>query len=112
MNKKWTIEYCIDTTIGKSVTNWFDQLTDEQFKSVAKELKLLEICGNQLRLPHSRPLGAGLFELRERRYGYRIYYGFCKLHIIVLLVIGDKKTQKQDIKIARQRLAQLQKCKG
>ncbi len=98
--EKWVIEYGGDGAIEK----WFDLLSKEQFKSVAKELKLLEICGNKLKLPHSRSLGKGLFELRERRYGYRIYYTFFREKTIILLEAGDKSTQKNDIKKARVRL--------
>ena len=110
--KKWAIEYWPDATGKNSVEHWFDQLTREQFKSLAKELKLLELCGNTLRLPHSRSLGKGLFELRERRYGCRAYYGFYVVHVIVLLAVGNKATQKKDIKTARERLVQLTKIKG
>lgn len=102
---QWTIEYWSD---GKTcVEAWFQQLTHDQFKSVAKELKLLELCGNNLKLPHSRSLGKGLFELRERRYGYRVYYTFFERKVIVLLEGGDKNSQQQDIKTARQRLLKL-----
>ena len=66
---------------------------------------MLEITGNVLRLPHSRALGQGLFELRESRYGLRIYYGFHGKHIIIVLAAGDKRTQEKDIKIARNRLS-------
>jgi putative addiction module killer protein len=104
---KWTIEYWVDKSGKGSVEKWLDALTKEQLKSVAKELKLLEICGNELKLPHSRSLSRGLFELRERRYGYRIYYGFYRDRIIILLEAGDKKTQKSDINLARERLAKL-----
>jgi putative addiction module killer protein len=45
-----------------------------------------------------------LFELRERKYGYRIYYGFCDSKVIMLLAAGDKKSQKYDIAIARERM--------
>lgn len=110
ITRTWTIQYWVD---GKnSVERWLDQLTYEQLKSVAKEIKLLELGGNSLKLPHSRSLGSGLFELRERRYGYRVYYGFCGKQIILLLAAGDKTTQARDITIARQRLAQLTKIKG
>jgi len=70
-------------------------------KSIAKELLLLEKCGNTLRLPHSKSLGKGLFELRERSFGYRIYYGFLPNFTIILLHAGDKSSQKDDIGIAR-----------
>ena len=75
-----------------------------QFNSLAKELKLVQMCGNQLRLPHSRSLGGGLFELRERRYGFRIYYCFDKGRVILLLHAGNKSSQDTDIKIARKLL--------
>ena len=101
----WKIEYWYSNDKQtSSVELFFDQLTDEQFKAIAKELKLLELCGNTLKLPHSKPLGRGLFELRERKFGYRIYYTFAKNKIIILLHAGDKATQKKDIKIAKERL--------
>ena len=100
----WTIDYWT-TASGKSpVEKWLDKLTKDQLKSVAKEIELLGEIGNDLKLPHSRPLNEGLFELRERRYGYRIYYYFKDKNLIILLAAGDKDTQEKDIKIARQRM--------
>ncbi len=52
------------------VEKWLDKLTNEQLKAVSKEIKMLEDAGNDLKLPHSYPLGNSLFELRERKYGY------------------------------------------
>ncbi|GJM07157.1 MAG: hypothetical protein DHS20C10_08910 [marine bacterium B5-7] len=98
----WCVEY-VDTTLEA----WLDSLQAIAFKSLAKEIKLLQFCGNALRLPHSRSLGAGLFELRERRYGFRVYYTFLPDKKIVLLHAGDKSTQTQDIKRARSYLARL-----
>ena len=65
---------------------------------------MLEELGNELKLPHSRALGKGLFELRERQFGYRVYYCFKGNQLIILLTAGDKKTQEKDIKIAYKRL--------
>lgn len=106
--QKWQIKYWHDTSGKSSIEKWLDDLTKEQLKSLAKELRLLELCGNELKLPHSKALSKGLFELRERRYGYRIYYGFNN-RTIILLSAGDKSSQEKDIKIARQRLMQLAK---
>lgn len=58
----------------------------------------------KLRLQYSKSFGKGLFELRERRYGYRMYYGFLEECVIVLLSAGDKKSEEKDIAIARERL--------
>lgn len=109
--KQWVIKYWPYASKKQSVEFWLNKLDHEQFKSLSKELKLLGLCGNELALPHSRPLGKGLFELRERRYGLRIYYGFYKTRIIVLLVAGDKSTQSRDITVAREILLQLEKGK-
>ncbi len=102
--KKWQIRYWAEETGKKSFETWLDSLTKEQLKSVAKELKMLESAGNELKMPHSKVLGDGLFELRERRYGYRIYYGFRRKQVIILFAAGKKKSQERDIKIARKRL--------
>jgi len=81
--------------------NWLKHLTKRELKSIAKELRLLELCGNKLKLPHSKALGSGLFELRERQYGLRIYYMHSQKTTIVLLQAGNKTTQRKDIKKAR-----------
>ena len=104
---KWQIEYW-DGAKGKSpIEKWLDELTKDQLKSVAKKLRMLEEAGNELKLPHSKSLSGRLFELRERRYGYRIYYGFCGKHLIILLAAGNKTSQERDMKIARNRLSKL-----
>lgn len=100
--KSWNLIYYNQG--NSSVKKWLDSLTDEQLKSVAKELLLLEKCGNTLRLPHSKSLGKGLFELRERNFGYRIYYSFLPDFTIFLLHAGGKTSQNKDINIARERL--------
>jgi putative addiction module killer protein len=98
-----------DILYSEHVQNWLDELDKQQLKSLAKELRLIELCGNQLKLPHSKSLGAGLFELRERSYGLRIYYCFKHNNCIILLNGGDKKTQTKDIKKARTLLKEHQK---
>lgn len=102
--QKWVIEYWCNDDNDSPIEKWFDSLSKEQFKSLAKELKLLQLCGNRLKLPHSRSLKKGLFELRERTYGLRVYYGFHGSKIILLLHAGNKKTQIKDIDVARDRL--------
>lgn len=109
MHKNWIVQYWSESSQLSCVEKWLDQKNPQQFKSIAKELKLLERCGNQLRLPHSKALGEGLFELRERIYGYRIYFAFFSNHNIVILHAGDKNSQKKDILLSRQKLIKIQK---
>lgn len=103
---EWKIEYNDEMEV------WLNELTDDQLKSVAKELRLLELSGNLLRLPHSRSLQKGLFELRERRFGYRMYYVFQSGGKVLLLHAGTKATQEKDIKLARKWLDALRNDDG
>lgn len=98
MMKLWKVVYY------KNVEVWLNKLDQLQLKFLAKELRLLELGGYQLKLPHSKALGNGLFELRERKYGLRIYYSFCKGKVILLLNAGNKSTQTRDISVARKLL--------
>lgn len=50
----WDIRY-----LG-AVEPWINSLSKQQLKSVAKELRLLELSGHRLRLPHSKSLGQGV----------------------------------------------------
>jgi len=103
---KWSIEY-FDSNDKNSIENWIKSLSDSERDSVVKELFLLEQLGNRLKMPHSKSLGKGLFELRERRFGYRVYYCFFKDKVIILLNSGSKKRQEKDINLARRRLSSL-----
>lgn len=98
---EWNIDYLED------VEDFLDTLTKEQLKSLSKEMRLLEHCGNKLRLPHSKPLSGGLFELRERRFGVRLYYCFQDRQTILMLHGGDKSNQDRDIEKARELLKKI-----
>ena len=109
MTTEWKIKYWPPKD-KHDIERWFKKLTKEQQKSVTKVLTMLRIGGNEIKLPHSRSLGKKLFELREKRFGYRVYYMFYEEYIIVLLAAGDKTTQQNDIKIARLRLVVVMEC--
>lgn len=98
----WQIKYWAKET-NNPIEKWFLKLSDEQARSVRKEISLLRSLGNALVLPHSRALGKGIFELRERRFCLRIYYCFKGEQIIILLAAGDKSSQTNDIRLARER---------
>lgn len=54
--KIWHIKYWQDGS-KNSVEKWVLDLLHEQLKSVTKEIDLLKMNGNRLKLPHSKPLG-------------------------------------------------------
>ena len=79
----------------------------------ARLVELLVEYGPSLRLPHSRALGEGLFELRPRgKSGIgRAIYCFLLGKRIVVLHAFIKKTQQlpdRELKLARKRLKELQ----
>ena len=78
----------------------------------ARLLELLTEHGPSLRLPHSRAMGDGLFELRPRgRSGIgRAFYCFLIGRRVVVLHAFVKKTPQtpdRDLKLARKRLKEL-----
>ena len=78
----------------------------------ARLLELLAEHGPNLRLPHSRALGEGLFELRPRgRSGIgRAFYCFVVRKRVVIVHAFVKKTQQtpdKELKLARKRAKEL-----
>lgn len=78
----------------------------------ARLAELLAEYGPHLRLPHSRSMGDGLFELRPRgRSGIgRALYCYLAGRRVVVVHAFIKKTQQtpdQDLKIARRRVKEL-----
>ena len=107
MSQIWELVFWSESD-GKRgpVWEWLNKLPRAQKDAVVKKLSLLELCGNALRMPTSRALGGGLFEMREKSFGLRLYYGFLAGRVILLLTGGDKSSQQRDIRTARQRLNQ------
>ena len=97
----WEVKYL------ESVTDWLDSLTDEQLESLARLMKLLKLCGNNLKMPHSKPVGDKIFELREKRFGLRVYYIYMKKEVILMIHAGDKDSQKKDILVAKKLIKNL-----
>jgi putative addiction module killer protein len=107
--KSWHVAYWENDDGSCPVQDWLDSLPQPQLKMVAKKLILLEKCGNELKMPHSKPLKQGLFELRELSFGLRIYYCFAGNKIIILLHAAGKKAQPKDIAHARGLIAKMEK---
>lgn len=102
------IEYFHDRVLA-AVESWpVDVVAD-----YARLVELLVEHGPSLRLPHSRALGDGLFELRPRgRSGVgRAFYCFVVEQRVVVLHAFIKKTQQtpdRELKLARRRLKEMQ----
>ncbi|VWD22254.1 type II toxin-antitoxin system RelE/ParE family toxin [Burkholderia contaminans] len=81
--------------------------------SYVKLLELMESYGADLRMPHSRAMGGGLFELRPKGpegIG-RVFYCMQVGHEIVVLHSFVKKTQEtppNELKTARKRMKEVQ----
>lgn len=79
----------------------------------ARLVELLIEFGPNLRMPHSRAMGGGLFELRPRgREGIgRALYCFVVGQKVIILHAFVKKTQQtpeHELKIARKRMKEVQ----
>jgi len=79
----------------------------------ARIMELLIEFGPNLRMPHSRAMGGGLFDLRPRgREGIgRVFYCFVIGQRVVILQAFVKKTPdtpEQELKIARKRMKEVQ----
>ncbi len=89
----WRIEEVVTQRGEKFVRNFIAELVKEDQEESAALLKTLAEKGNELGMPDSKALGAGLFELRGRRV--RIFYCFRPGKRIVLL--DGMVKQRRDI---------------
>lgn len=101
------IEYFHERVLAE-IQSWpVDVLAD-----YARLVELLADHGPHLRLPHSRPLGEGLFELRPRgRSGIgRAFYCFVVARRVVVVHAFIKKSQQtpdKELKLVRKRAKEI-----
>jgi phage-related protein len=90
-------------TFDVKVDNFIKSLGKPTGTKISRHIDLLVRFGNQLRMPYSKSLGNGLFELRIRgQQEIRVFYTFSD-GIAILLHCFIKKTQttpRREIKIA------------
>ena len=102
------VEYFHERVLAE-IESWpVDVLAD-----YARFVELLVEYGPSLRLPHSRSLGEGLFELRPRSCTGigRAFYCFMVGKRVTVLHAFIKKTQQtpdRELRLARKRLKELQ----
>lgn len=89
------------------VVAWLETLSDREWDRVVVVIDRLAELGSRARMPLSRPLGDGLFELRftlgptSRRLTYR----FTKDDRIILLTTFRKQRDNERAEVARARAA-------
>jgi phage-related protein len=104
----YRIEY-FHPCVKAEIENWPDGILAD----FARVLELLMEFGPNLRMPHSRAMGGGLFELRPRgREGIgRVFYCFIVGQRVVILHAFQKKTEdtpKKELRIAWRRMKEVQ----
>ena len=101
----WTVE------LEPEVEKWMLALPMSQFSLVLPLVERLAEIGNQMSFPHSKSLGAGLFELRfnNANQTWRITYYFANARRIVLLTVFAKQRLNERHQIQRARHA-LTRC--
>jgi len=92
---------------------WYLGLSGDDRDVAAERIDLLANFGHMLRMPHSRPLGEGLFELRfdMSRRSWRIAYWQRPDRVIVLLTVFHKHRNNEAKEVARARKA-LEACRA
>ena len=104
---QYTIEY-FHVRVKDEIEGWPDGILADY----ARLVELLREFGPSLRMPHSRAMGDGLFELRPRgREGIgRALYCYFDGHRVVMLHAFVKKTQEppeKELRLARKRTKEI-----
>ena len=91
----YTISYYLTAAGGKPFKDWLDGLKD----IVARQKVRIRLDRVRLgNLGKNRSVGEGVYELKiDYGPGYRVYYGLDKKTVVLLLLGGDKSSQKKDI---------------
>jgi putative addiction module killer protein len=89
------------TSSGESpFEDWFDGLRDKTSKQKVLTRIARMRTGN---FGDCKPVGDGVSELRiDFGPGFRLYFGKHGRKIVILLLGGDKRTQQQDIRLAKE----------
>lgn len=96
----WELVYYVARNGKIPYREWFESLSDFKAQAVIDSRLARIRLGN---FGTSKPIGAGIFELKiYYGPGYRIYFTKTAGRIVLLLLGGDKSTQRKDIQTAIQ----------
>jgi len=95
----------IELEAHDEVVEWFDSLNQDEWERVSTIVDRLIGLGSRARMPLSRSLGDGLFELRFTLgpTARRITYRFTKDGRIILLTTFRKQRNNERAEVARAR---------
>jgi phage-related protein len=100
----------MNVQINKEVEKFIRSLEKPIIAKVLRTIDLLEKFGHELGLPHSKPMGKRVFELRIRgQQEVRIFYGFNKSSAVLLhgFIKKSQQTPQKELKIAFSRIKDL-----
>lgn len=95
----------VEVELHDEVVDWMDTLGDDEWDRTVVVIDRLAALGSSARMPLSRGLGDGLFELRFTlgATARRITYRFTKDGKVVLLTTFRKQRNNERAEIARAR---------
>jgi phage-related protein len=101
----WLVE------LEPEVRTWLENLSPAEFANAAFHVDRLADQGARLRMPHSRSLGEGLFELRFDlgRVAQRVTFFFSGDARVVLLTVFRKQRSNERAEVNRARAA-MRRC--
>jgi len=90
----------VEVRQGTEFSNWLHRLRDANAVArIVARIRRME----QGNFGDVRGVGAGVMEMRiDYGAGYRVYYTFRGVAIVLLLCGGDKRTQSRDIRRAQE----------
>ncbi len=99
--RRWAVE------ISPEVENWYATLKSKDKAAADRAFDRLAEHGHALRMPHARPLGGGLFELRFTCEGTarRVTYYIDTQRRVITLTTFRKQRQHERREVARARQA-------
>lgn len=95
--------------IHPSVERFLKNLDSGFAAEIYSIIELLETYGRNLSMPHAKPIGGGLWELRiTGTQASRIIYGFYEDSIVLLVALKKQKTAllRRDIALSRKRFGE------
>ena len=94
-----------EVEVHQEVVDWMASLSDTEWDRTTVVVDRLALLGSRARMPLSRSLGDGLFELRFSlgSTARRITYRFTTDNCIVLLTTFSKQRDNERLEVARAR---------